>query len=997
MMLRLKLGCLLLVAAGSVVGQVPRLLHTDLDSGPNTGGEGNRGAYVTLYGRGFGEQRGTSTVFFGTGPAERIVSWTDERIVVQLGAAATSGAVRIQTAGGVSNSVPFTVRAGTIFFVSTRGDDTTNPGSFERPWRTIQTAVDRMAAGDIAYVMDGIVETRQNSREGSVYISRNDGLAGQPKAIVAYPGAKVRIGAVNTAGCTASGCIEGIRSGFASNYWTIAGFQLFGNNYGIVIRGKGWRVIGNEFSCPFGTGASACVEGSTVEDLKLWHNHVHDAGGRGSSALYHGVYFSTDSNNLDIGWNRVERIQGCRGIQIHSTRLDAGSGFNQYGISIHDNWIADTQCDGIVLATVDPSKGAVSVVNNVIVNAGRGPATPEGGGNFACVYVQGVTNNGTPGGGTVDITHNTMVDCGAFTSTTGRGGVMLVERNPQLKIRMRNNILWNRSAPYFGLFSAEGRLCNTTCGNLEASNNLVFGQGAPPANAAWLRMLNADPQFVSFENRDFRLRASSPARGAGTPVGVGADIDARPRTNVIDLGAYQSSGTAVTAPAPLTAAPGAFDFSMTAGGTPPEARTLTLSNAAQVSVEWTAVVDQPWLVLGSRTGIVTAGAAQGVGVSVNAEGLPPGVHRAVIRVQSGESEFTLPVTLTIAPLSTTGPALWVSTAEISLGADPGAEKVEQTVRLANFGAPNSSLRYRISVDQPWLTVSPADGTLAAAAMQTVTLTALPPARVGLFTARVTIATEPAMGDPVVVPLRLVLSAPRITAALNAGSLQTGGLLSPRAIFTIFGQDVGPETPVGARLTADGKAIAATGGEVMVFVNDVPAPILYASNTQINAIVPGGQRDTRTGVIRVEFLGRRSPNVTVPMYLTSPALFTFDGSGKGAAALLNQNGSVNTDENPAAPGSVVSLYLTGLGDVALGSTVPADGEILTSTEWRLGNATSITIGERDAQMLYIGVAPGFVAGVYQINVRIPSLPEGRHDIRVTSGGISSPDNVTIAVR
>jgi uncharacterized protein (TIGR03437 family) len=267
--------------------------------------------------------------------------------------------------------------------------------------------------------------------------------------------------------------------------------------------------------------------------------------------------------------------------------------------------------------------------------------------------------------------------------------------------------------------------------------------------------------------------------------------------------------------------------------------------------------------------------------------------------------------------------------------------------------------------------------------------------VGLFTARFTISSE--ASEPVTYPLRLVLSAPRITAVLNAASLERGGTVSPRNIITVFGQDIGPEVPVGPRLTADNRAVAALGGDVAVYVNDAPAPILYASSSQINAIGPGGRQDTRSGVVRVEFLGRPSPSVTVPMYLTSPALFTFDGSGKGPAALLNQDGSVNTDENPAPAGSVVAIYLTGLGDMTLNGQGPADGEILTTTEYRLGNATSITIGEREAQMFYVGVAPGFVAGVYQINARIPSLPPGRHEARVTSGGVASPMDVTVAVR
>src|SRR2546423_11214392 len=111
----------------------PAIFYSDLDSGPNTGGQSNKGAFVTLYGKGFGATRGTSAVSIGTGAADNYPLWSDKKIVLQLGSAASSGNIVVNVSGaGTSNSVPFTVRSGSIYFVSTSGSDV-NAGSFSSP------------------------------------------------------------------------------------------------------------------------------------------------------------------------------------------------------------------------------------------------------------------------------------------------------------------------------------------------------------------------------------------------------------------------------------------------------------------------------------------------------------------------------------------------------------------------------------------------------------------------------------------------------------------------------------------------------------------------------------------------------------------------------------------------------------------------------------------------------------------------------------------------
>src|SRR5215471_10148185 len=82
-----------MLGASMAVAQAPRLFFTDIDSGPNSGGEsvsGFSGAYVTLYGNYFGSSQGSSTVTLKGTNCLRVVSWGTswlwyQKIVVQLG------------------------------------------------------------------------------------------------------------------------------------------------------------------------------------------------------------------------------------------------------------------------------------------------------------------------------------------------------------------------------------------------------------------------------------------------------------------------------------------------------------------------------------------------------------------------------------------------------------------------------------------------------------------------------------------------------------------------------------------------------------------------------------------------------------------------------------------------------------------------------------------------------------------------------------------------
>jgi hypothetical protein len=209
--LLLVVGVLLL--AVSIVAAAPAIFYSDLENGPNTGGENDKGAYVTIYGKGFGATKGTSTVTVGGGAVAGTPIWSDTKITLQLGAAAVTGNIVVNTAGENSNGLPFTIRPGSIFFVDVAGNNL-NDGSFAAPWKTLNYAVieAKKHTGPIIYARDGVSATTLHQEKACLFIS-SGGTASVYNALIAYPGATVTIGDAT------GGVAQGIRTGKNKMYW----------------------------------------------------------------------------------------------------------------------------------------------------------------------------------------------------------------------------------------------------------------------------------------------------------------------------------------------------------------------------------------------------------------------------------------------------------------------------------------------------------------------------------------------------------------------------------------------------------------------------------------------------------------------------------------------------------------------------------------------------------------------------------------------------------
>ena len=92
--------------------------------------------------------------------------------------------------------------------------------------------------------------------------------------------------------------------------------------------------------------------------------------------------------------------------------------------------------------------------------------------------------------------------------------------------------------------------------------------------------------------------------------------------------------------------------------------------------------------------------------------------------------------------------------------------------------------------------------------------------------------------------------------------------------------------------------------------------------------------------------------------------------------------------PANRGEVISIYCSGLGPGRPAPTSPLSG---------VTNPVTVTIGGREAQVLFAGLAPPF-SGLYQINVFVPAnatIGDAAEVILESAGQRSRP--VTIAVR
>jgi uncharacterized protein (TIGR03437 family) len=247
------------------------------------------------------------------------------------------------------------------------------------------------------------------------------------------------------------------------------------------------------------------------------------------------------------------------------------------------------------------------------------------------------------------------------------------------------------------------------------------------------------------------------------------------------------------------------------------------------------------------------------------------------------------------------------------------------------------------------------------------------------------------------------SRPQISweCVVNAASYAGGGV-APGEIVTIVGQALGPAQLTPLKLADDGRLATMLAG-ASIFFNGIAAPLVYVSATQSSAIVPVAVAGKPTVDVQIEYGGIRSEPLTLPVLPVRPGIFSINGSGSGQGAVLNEDGSVNSPENPAARGSVIVMYVTGSG---VTDPPVADGTILGDTPSTLRQTPSVYFDDpvelgtiSPAEVVFAGGAPRSVAGLVQINVRVPSWANTGAAVPIyfEIGSDRAESGITIAVR
>ena len=229
-------------------------------------------------------------------------------------------------------------------------------------------------------------------------------------------------------------------------------------------------------------------------------------------------------------------------------------------------------------------------------------------------------------------------------------------------------------------------------------------------------------------------------------------------------------------------------------------------------------------------------------------------------------------------------------------------------------------------------------------------------------------------------------------AITSAASYNASTVSPGEIVVLFGSGFGPAT-LAYGTYANGRLTAAIGQTTVRF-DGIAAPLIYASDTQIAAIVPYGINTSQTAATVTSAAGT-SLAFSMPVASSVPGLFTADSSGSGRLAALNQDSTLNAANNPAKPGDAVVLFGTGEGQ-----TLPAgiDGLIMNTLAKPL-LAALVTVGGQTASIDYFGSAPQEVAGVFQLNFRVPlNAPSGNAvPVVLKIGNASTSKNTTIAIR
>jgi uncharacterized protein (TIGR03437 family) len=217
-------------------------------------------------------------------------------------------------------------------------------------------------------------------------------------------------------------------------------------------------------------------------------------------------------------------------------------------------------------------------------------------------------------------------------------------------------------------------------------------------------------------------------------------------------------------------------------------------------------------------------------------------------------------------------------------------------------------------------------------------------------------------------VRQLTPAVSTVTAVNAAS-GIGLAISPGEIISLYGAALGPPSPAIQQPDSNGFYGTQLAG-ITVSFNGVNAPLVYVSASQINAIVPYEVAAQGMATILVNYQGKQMASQTLPVVVTAPGIFTANSSGTGEASVINQDGTVNSASNPARPGTVIAFFLTGEGQTNPGGVDGKTTPLPPARPPAPQQPLAVFLNGQQAQLPYAAEAPGLVAGIMQVDAKIP---------------------------
>jgi uncharacterized protein (TIGR03437 family) len=189
-------------------------------------------------------------------------------------------------------------------------------------------------------------------------------------------------------------------------------------------------------------------------------------------------------------------------------------------------------------------------------------------------------------------------------------------------------------------------------------------------------------------------------------------------------------------------------------------------------------------------------------------------------------------------------------------------------------------------------------------------------------------------------------------------------ISPGQIITIPGTGLGPLLPAVAQLDSAGTLPTALAG-VSVLFGDLAAPLLSVQSDKILCVVPFDLRPGSITSLQARNAASASNAIVMPVATSAVQIL----------AAVNPDGTPNSSEHPAPPGSVIALYGTGFGQT---DPPGRDGTINgASAATFVTSRIAVTVADQNAPVIYAGPAPGEIAGAVQVNFRVPQFAPGSY--------------------